>query len=106
MNGAVEAIRELNDRGYYVFVSHPAGGAHRTPVAGDTFRLNAAVQQRLVAEGAHVDRFYGEAAYPADIAPAHVTAAAEEEASFQPHLQRHERMADCPRAIFLHWCER
>jgi dTDP-glucose pyrophosphorylase/histidinol phosphatase-like enzyme len=76
MCGAVEAIRELNDRGYYVFVSHPAGGAHRTLGAGDAFRLNEAVQQRLAAEGAHVDRFYGEAAYPADIAPAHAIAAA------------------------------
>jgi dTDP-glucose pyrophosphorylase/histidinol phosphatase-like enzyme len=69
--GAVEAIRKLNDRGYYVFVGHPSGCAHRTLVARDAFRLNAAMQQRLAAEGAHVDRFYGEAAYPADIAPAH-----------------------------------
>jgi histidinol phosphatase-like enzyme len=76
MCGAVEAIRELNDRGYYVFVSHPAGGAHRTLGAGDAFRLSEAVQQCLAAEGAHVDRFYGEAAYPADIAPAHAIAAA------------------------------
>ena len=74
--GAVEAIRKLNDRGYYVFVGHPSGCAHRTLGAGDAFRLNAAMQQRLAAEGAHVDRFYGEPAYPADIAPAHAIAAA------------------------------
>ena len=76
MRGAVEAIRELNDHGYYVFVSHPAGGAHRTLIAGDAFGLNAAMQQRLAAEGAHVDRFYGEVADPADIAPEHGIAAA------------------------------
>jgi dTDP-glucose pyrophosphorylase/histidinol phosphatase-like enzyme len=52
VGGAVEAIRKLNDRGYYVFVSHPSGG--------DTFRLNSAIQQRLAAEGGHVDRFYGD----------------------------------------------
>ena len=75
MSGAVEAIRKLNDRGYYVFVSPPSERTPRTVVAGDTFHLNAAMQQRLVAEGAHVDRFYGEPASPADIAPAHVTAA-------------------------------
>jgi dTDP-glucose pyrophosphorylase/histidinol phosphatase-like enzyme len=75
MSGAVEAIRKLNDRGYYVFVSPPSERTPRTVVAGDTFHLNAAMQQRLAAEGAHVDRFYGEPASPADIAPAHVTAA-------------------------------
>jgi dTDP-glucose pyrophosphorylase/histidinol phosphatase-like enzyme len=52
VGGAVEAIRKLNDHGYYVFVSHPSGG--------DTFRLNSAIQQRLAAEGGHVDRFYGD----------------------------------------------
>ena len=44
--GAVEAIRTLNDRGYYVLVT-----------SGDEPRLNAAMQERLAPEGAHVDRF-------------------------------------------------
>jgi len=47
--GAVEAIRALNDRGYYVFVT-----GHRS---GEARRLNAAMQERLAPEGAHVDRF-------------------------------------------------
>jgi dTDP-glucose pyrophosphorylase/histidinol phosphatase-like enzyme len=57
--GAVEAIRTLNDRGYYVFVfgdsSGRAGGASALDGA---CRLNAAMQERLAPEGAHVDRFY------------------------------------------------
>jgi dTDP-glucose pyrophosphorylase len=45
--GAVEAIRALNDQGYYVFV-----------LGGGDCRLDADIQQRLAPEGAHVDRFY------------------------------------------------
>jgi dTDP-glucose pyrophosphorylase/histidinol phosphatase-like enzyme len=75
VRGAVEAIRKLNDRGYYVFVSNPSGREHRTLAARGAFRLSAAMQQRLAAEGAHVDRFYGEPACPQDIAPAHAIAA-------------------------------
>jgi dTDP-glucose pyrophosphorylase/histidinol phosphatase-like enzyme len=67
--GAVEAIRLLNDHGHYVFVvSNPSGGAHGTRVAGDVRRLNAAMQEGLAREGAHVDRFYGELESPSDIA--------------------------------------
>jgi dTDP-glucose pyrophosphorylase/histidinol phosphatase-like enzyme len=69
MCGAVEAIRKLNDHGYYVFVSHHLS-------ARDAFRLNALLQQRLAAEGAHVDRFYGEPAEPMGIAPGRAIAAA------------------------------
>jgi D-glycero-D-manno-heptose 1,7-bisphosphate phosphatase len=47
--GAVEAIRALNDRGYYVLVTN-----HE---ADEARRLNAAMQERLAPEGAHVDRF-------------------------------------------------
>jgi D-glycero-D-manno-heptose 1,7-bisphosphate phosphatase len=50
--GAVEAIRALNDRGYYVFVTNHLSGEAR--------RLNAAMQERLAPAGAHVDRFTGE----------------------------------------------
>jgi dTDP-glucose pyrophosphorylase/histidinol phosphatase-like enzyme len=54
--GAVEAIRALNDRGYYVLVAgHQSGGEQTT--RGDLRRLNAAMQERLAPEGAHVDRF-------------------------------------------------
>ena len=52
--GAVEAIRALNDRGYYVFVMSGAS---------DASRLNAAMQASLAREGAHVDRFHGEAGF-------------------------------------------
>lgn len=59
--GALEAIRTLNDRGYYVLViSHRPGGAG---TAGNLRRLNSAMQQQLAAEGAHVDRLYGEPDY-------------------------------------------
>jgi dTDP-glucose pyrophosphorylase/histidinol phosphatase-like enzyme len=75
--GALEAIRSLNDRGYYVFVtSRQSGGALRTSVAGDVRRLNAAMQERLAAEGAHVDRFYCEADFASGIAPGHAIDAA------------------------------
>lgn len=59
--GAVEAIRALNDRGHYVFVViNRSGDAQRTRVSGDGCLLNTAMQEQLAAEGAHVDRFYGE----------------------------------------------
>jgi dTDP-glucose pyrophosphorylase len=59
--GAVKAIRTLNDRGYYVLViSHPSEGAGRMLAEDDSRRLNAAIQERLAREGAHVDRFYNE----------------------------------------------
>jgi dTDP-glucose pyrophosphorylase len=64
--GAVEAIRALNDRGtYVVVVSNRSGGAGETPVAGEIGRLNAAIQERLAIDGAHVDRFCRE---PGDVA--------------------------------------
>ena len=75
--GAVEAIRALNDRGYYVFVmSHRSGNLQRTRVAGDARRLNAAMQERLAAGGAHVDRFYGARDCAKDIPPEHAIDAA------------------------------
>ena len=56
--GAVEAVRLLNDRGYYVFVvgdrSEPAGA---TSVDDDASRSNAEIQERLAFGGAHADRF-------------------------------------------------
>jgi len=59
--GAVEAIRTLNDRGYYVVVTNdPPGGARTTLAADDSRRLNAAMRESLAREGAHVDRFCDE----------------------------------------------
>jgi histidinol phosphatase-like enzyme len=64
--GAVEAIRTLNDRGYYVLVdSNPYGGAQSALPPGDGGRLNAAMQERLALEGAHVDRFASDPAIDA-----------------------------------------
>ena len=68
--GAVEAIRALNDHGYYVFVtSDPSGDAQKTLPVADACHLNAATQELLAAAGAHVDRFYSEPAFAGDVAP-------------------------------------
>jgi dTDP-glucose pyrophosphorylase/histidinol phosphatase-like enzyme len=70
--GALEAIRMLNDCGYYVLVTNdPPGGARTTLVADDSRGLNAAMRERLAPEGAHVDRFYEphSQACPSDLAP-------------------------------------
>jgi dTDP-glucose pyrophosphorylase/histidinol phosphatase-like enzyme len=68
--GACEAIRGLNDRGYYVFVMSPrSGGERRARAAGEPCRLNTAIQQQLAAEGAHVDRVYGEPSFSSGMAP-------------------------------------
>jgi D-glycero-D-manno-heptose 1,7-bisphosphate phosphatase len=57
--GAVEAIRALNDCGFYVFVfGDSSGPAHAGSALDDACRLNAEIQERLAPEGAHVDRFY------------------------------------------------
>lgn len=57
--GAVEAIRLLNDRGYYVFVvTNQAGIARGYYSLDDARGFNQAIQDRLALEGAHVDRFY------------------------------------------------
>jgi D-glycero-D-manno-heptose 1,7-bisphosphate phosphatase len=57
--GAVEAVRALNDCGYYVFVvGDRCGPAGAVSVREDACRRNAEIQERLASEGAHVDRFY------------------------------------------------
>ncbi len=59
MPGAMEAIRLLNDRGYYVFVVTNQGGIARGYYGlDDAHRFNQAIQDRLAVSGAHVDRFY------------------------------------------------
>ena len=68
--GACEAIRGLNDRGYYVFVMSPRSAGERgARDAGEPCRLNTAIQQQLAAEGAHVDRVYGEPSFSSGMAP-------------------------------------
>jgi dTDP-glucose pyrophosphorylase/histidinol phosphatase-like enzyme len=67
---AVEAIRALNDHGYYVFVtSDPSGDAQKTLPFADAGHLNAATQELLAAAGAHVDRFYSEPPFASGVAP-------------------------------------
>jgi dTDP-glucose pyrophosphorylase len=53
--GAIEAIRALNDRGYYVLVT--GGRSVGAQTGGDLRRLNTAMQEQLAGNGAHVDRF-------------------------------------------------
>jgi dTDP-glucose pyrophosphorylase len=78
--GAVEAIRMLNDRGYYVFVTSPqSGDARRARSANEARHLKAATEERLALEGAHVDRFYGEPEFTAHSASGHATGAAKAE---------------------------
>jgi dTDP-glucose pyrophosphorylase/histidinol phosphatase-like enzyme len=78
-HGAVEAVRTLNDRGYYVLVtSFQSGTAGRTQGAGDAVRLNAAMQARLATGGAHVDRFSGERESAAGAVPGQALGAAKE----------------------------
>ncbi len=90
--GAVEAIRALNDRGYYVFVvSDRSGRARRRTLSTTPADWSAEIQERLAPEGAHVDRFY---------------AAGSRQAGFEPARRSHERMADRPRTILLHRRER
>ena len=67
--GAVEAIRALNDRGYYVFVISRRPVSAQTGAGDAVLRLNAAMQERLAAEGTHVDRFYSEPRHAAGVAP-------------------------------------
>lgn len=57
--GAAAAVRLLNDAGYYVIVVTNQSGVARgfyTEAAVDLF--NTHIQERLKAEGAHIDAFY------------------------------------------------
>ena len=68
--GAVEAIRNLNDRGYYVFVvTNQAGVARGLYSLDDARRFNLEIQERLAREGAHVDRFYISPYHPDGVLP-------------------------------------
>jgi len=87
--GAIKAIRALNDRGYYVFVVRH----HRTRVADGAGRLSAVLQERLAAEGAHIDRFYDAAADPPDIGPGLAIDAARQTPGSSPFF---EAMSEWP----------
>ena len=68
--GAVEAIRNLNDRGYYVFVvTNQAGVARGLYSLDDARRFNLEIQERLAGEGAHVDQFYISPYHPDGFVP-------------------------------------
>jgi D-glycero-D-manno-heptose 1,7-bisphosphate phosphatase len=68
--GAVEAIRNLNDRGYYVFVvTNQAGVARGIYSLDDARRFNLEIEERLAREGAHVDRFYMSPYHPHGVVP-------------------------------------
>jgi D,D-heptose 1,7-bisphosphate phosphatase len=56
--GAVEAVRYLNDAGFYVFVvTNQAGVAHGVYGEEQVVALHAWIQDELRAQGAHVDDF-------------------------------------------------
>jgi D,D-heptose 1,7-bisphosphate phosphatase len=56
--GAIEAVRWLNDRGFYVFVVTNQGGvAHGYYTENHVHELHFWMQQQLQAQGAHIDAF-------------------------------------------------
>jgi len=56
--GAIEAVRWLNDKGFYVFVVTNQGGvAHGYYTEDHVHELHFWMQQQLQAQGAHVDAF-------------------------------------------------
>jgi len=68
--GAPEAIRSLNDLGYYVFVvTNQAGVARGYYGLEAVAAFHAEIQRRLAYKGAHVDRFYVAPYHPAGTVP-------------------------------------
>jgi D-glycero-D-manno-heptose 1,7-bisphosphate phosphatase len=58
IDGAIDAVRWLNDRGYYVFVvTNQAGVAHGYYTEEHVHELHSWMQQQLQATGAHIDAF-------------------------------------------------
>lgn len=58
MDGAIEAVRWLNDHGFYVFVVTNQGGvAHGYYTEDHVHELHAWMQQQLQGHGAHIDCF-------------------------------------------------
>lgn len=58
MDGAIEAVRRLNDAGFYVFVITNQGGvAHGYYEESHIHELHAWMQQEMQRHGAHIDAF-------------------------------------------------
>jgi D-glycero-D-manno-heptose 1,7-bisphosphate phosphatase len=58
IDGAIDAVRWLNDRGYYVFVvTNQAGVAHGYYTEEHVHELHFWIQQQLQVRGAHIDAF-------------------------------------------------
>lgn len=59
MPGAIQAVRSLNDAGYYVIVvSNQAGIARGKYTEADTLRFHGKMNEELWTAGAHIDRYY------------------------------------------------
>jgi D,D-heptose 1,7-bisphosphate phosphatase len=70
VNGAKEAVKRLNDRGYFVFVvTNQSGIARGLYGPADVEALHRWVNEQLRGAGAHVDAFYFCPHHPDGVAP-------------------------------------
>jgi heptosyltransferase-2 len=59
MPGAIEAIKQLNDKGHYVFcVTNQSGVARGYYSEGDVQKLHSWMNEELANHGTHIDAFY------------------------------------------------